>query len=113
MISVLVVDDDRTVRETLADFFETLGYAARTAGTATEGRQAAAQHAGVFPNYYIGILQSAELTGRLDESLESLAHYLEREIDTRAKVVGALAYPGVVMIMSFFTVLVLAGYVLR
>ncbi len=74
--------------------------------------QAAAQHAGVFPNYYIGILQSAELTGRLDESLESLAHYLEREIDTRAKVVGALAYPGVVMIMSFFTVLVLAGYVL-
>ena len=74
--------------------------------------QAAAQHTGVFPNYYIGILQSAELTGRLDESLESLAHYLEREIDTRSKVVGALAYPGVVMMMSFFTVLVLAGYVL-
>ena len=74
--------------------------------------QAAAQHTGVFPNYYIGILQSAELTGRLDESLESLAHYLEREIDTRSKVVGALAYPGVVMLMSFFTVLVLAGYVL-
>jgi type IV pilus assembly protein PilC len=74
--------------------------------------QAAAQHTGVFPNYYIGILQSAELTGRHDESLESLSHYLEREIDTRSKVVGALAYPGVVMIMSFFTVLVLAGYVL-
>ncbi len=47
----------------------------------------------MFPNYYIGILQSAELTGRLDESLESLAGYLEREIETRAKVVGALAYP--------------------
>jgi DNA-binding NtrC family response regulator len=45
MISVLVVDDDRTVRETLADFFDTLGYSARTAATASEGRQAAAEHA--------------------------------------------------------------------
>ena len=45
MISVLVVDDDRTVRETLAEFFATLGYAARTAASASEGRQAAAEHA--------------------------------------------------------------------
>src|SRR3954469_22207514 len=45
MISVLVVDDDRTVRETLADFFDTVGYAARTAATASEGRQAAAANA--------------------------------------------------------------------
>ena len=42
--------------------------------------------------------QSAELTGRLDETLESLAGYLEREIETRAKVVSALSYPGVVMV---------------
>jgi type IV pilus assembly protein PilC len=74
--------------------------------------QAAAQHPQVFPNYYVGILQSAELTGRLDESLDSLAYYLEREIDTRAKVVSALSYPGVVMVLAFFTVLILAGYVL-
>ncbi len=73
---------------------------------------AAAQFPGVFPNYYVGILQSAELTGRLDTALESLSDYLSREIETRSKVVGALAYPGVVMIMAFFTVLVLAGYVL-
>jgi type IV pilus assembly protein PilC len=73
---------------------------------------AAAKHPLVFPNYYLGILQSAELTGRLDESLESLASYLEREIDTRSKVVAALSYPGVVMVMAVFTVAILAGYVL-
>ena len=73
---------------------------------------AAAEHPEVFPDYSVGILQSAELTGRLDDALESLAGYLEREIDTRAKVVSALSYPLVVMVMAFITVLILAGYVL-
>jgi type IV pilus assembly protein PilC len=73
---------------------------------------AADNHPEVFPDYYVGILQAAELTGKLDESLEALAGYLEREIDTRAKVVSALSYPMVVMVMAFGTVLVLAGYVL-
>ena len=45
MISVLVVDDDRTVRETLAEYFEALGYTARVAATAGEGRRAAAADA--------------------------------------------------------------------
>ncbi|MGB0113064.1 MAG: type II secretion system F family protein, partial [Ilumatobacteraceae bacterium] len=73
---------------------------------------AAAGHPEVFPDYYVGILQSAELTGQLDTALESLAEYLEREIDTRSKVVSALSYPMVVMVMAFGTVMILAGYVL-
>jgi type IV pilus assembly protein PilC len=73
---------------------------------------AASAHPEVFPDYYVGILESAELTGQLDTALESLAEYLEREIDTRSKVVSALSYPMVVMVMAFGTVLLLAGYVL-
>src|SRR3546814_356440 len=73
---------------------------------------AASQYPQVFPNYYIGILQAAELTGRLDESLDSLSRYIEREIETRAKVIGAMAYPLVVMALAMVTVLILAGYVL-
>lgn len=72
----------------------------------------AAQHPQVFPNYYVGILQAAELTGRLDESLDSLAGYISREMETRSKVVGALAYPLVVMVLALVTVVILAGYVL-
>jgi DNA-binding NtrC family response regulator len=45
MISLLVVDDDRTVRETLAEYFSGAGYAVRAAATASEGRAAAAAHA--------------------------------------------------------------------
>ena len=73
---------------------------------------AAEKHPEAFPTYYIGILSSAELTGKLDETLENLAVYLERELDTRSKVVSALSYPGVVMVLAVFTVAVLAGYVL-
>ena len=73
---------------------------------------AAAGHPEVFPDYYVGILQSAELTGQLDTALESLSDYLEREIETRSKVVSALSYPMVVMVMAMITVLILAGYVL-
>ena len=73
---------------------------------------AASKHPEAFPKYYVGILGSAELTGRLDETLENLAGYLEREVETRSKVVSALSYPGVVMILALFTVATLAGYVL-
>ena len=44
-LSLLVVDDDQTVRETLVEFFDALGHVARGAATATEGRQAVAAHA--------------------------------------------------------------------
>jgi DNA-binding NtrC family response regulator len=44
-LSLLVIDDDQTVRETLVEFFDALGHVARGAATATEGRQAVAAHA--------------------------------------------------------------------
>ena len=81
----------------------------RNGGTLSE---VAGKHPQCFPNYYIGIMQSAELTGNLDETLESLAGYLDRELETRSKVVQALSYPGVVMAMAMVTVVILAGYVL-
>ncbi len=96
---------DTALRRAITAMIEEL----RNGGTLSA---AAAVHPQVFPNYYVGILQSAELTGRLDETLDSLAAYLNREIETRAKVVNALSYPAVVMVMAVVTVIILAGYVL-
>ena len=44
-LSVLVVDDDETVRESMADFFRTLGYTVREAPNATEARRLVGEHA--------------------------------------------------------------------
>lgn len=73
---------------------------------------AVAMHRELFPSYYIGILQSAELTGKLDLVLEQLAAYIERDLATRRSVRSALTYPLVVVGMALITILVLVGYVL-
>ncbi|CAB4856962.1 unannotated protein [freshwater metagenome] len=97
--------EDVALRRTLNSMVERL----RNGGTLAA---AARMHPECFPPYYMGILESAELTGRLDETLDSLGGYLEREVETRSKVVSALSYPMVVMVLAVFTVAILAGYVL-
>jgi type IV pilus assembly protein PilC len=73
---------------------------------------AAAKHPEAFPNFYIGILQSAELTGNLDIVLNQLADYIDRDVKARGKITSALIYPAVVAVMSVVVVLVLALFVL-
>lgn len=70
------------------------------------------RHAKVFPEYYRGMVRSAELTGELDAVLARLAHYLERDLEARRKIKAATIYPAVIAAMSVVTVLVLAIYVL-
>ncbi|KRB72723.1 pilus assembly protein PilC [Nocardioides sp. Root190] len=66
----------------------------------------------VFPEFYRGIVRSAELTGELDTVLSRLSRYIERDIEARRKIKSAMLYPMVVAGMSVATVLVLAIYVL-
>ncbi len=73
---------------------------------------AAATHPEAFPNFYVGILESAELTGNLDIVLNQLADYIDRDQKARAKVTAALIYPSVVACMSVVVVVVLAVFVL-
>jgi type IV pilus assembly protein PilC len=73
---------------------------------------AASTHPEAFPNFYVGILESAELTGNLDAVLNQLADYIERDTKARAKISAALIYPAVVAAMSVVTVLVLTLFVL-
>jgi type IV pilus assembly protein PilC len=73
---------------------------------------AAAAHPEAFPNYYIGILSSAELTGNLDTVLDQLADYLDRDIEARSKITSAMVYPAVVAVMAILVVIVLATFVM-
>jgi type IV pilus assembly protein PilC len=70
------------------------------------------RHPKVFPDFYRGIVRSAELTGELDTVLSRLSVYIERDLDARRKVKSATIYPAVIMVMSIITVVVLAAFVL-
>lgn len=73
---------------------------------------AATMHPEIFPDFYLGILRSAELTGRLDAVLDQLAEYIDRDLEARRKVISALMYPAIVAVMSVVTVIVLTSWVL-
>jgi len=72
----------------------------------------AAKHPEAFPNYYLGILRSAELTGNLDTVLDQLADYIERDIEARRKVTSALSYPSIVFVFAILAVIVITVFVL-
>jgi type IV pilus assembly protein PilC len=73
---------------------------------------AAGAHPEAFPRYYVGMLNSAELTGNLDMVLNQLADYVERDLDARKKLTSALMYPAMILGMSALTVTVLSAFVL-
>jgi type IV pilus assembly protein PilC len=70
------------------------------------------RHPRIFPEFYRGILRSAELSGQLDSVLSQLAKYLERDLEARRKVKQAMIYPTIVALMSLVTVVVLGAFVL-
>ena len=74
--------------------------------------EASADHPELFPGYTVEVLRSAELTGNLDEVLDQLGDYLDREIETEHKVKSALAYPCIVMVLAIVVAVVLVVYVL-
>lgn len=70
------------------------------------------RHHKVFPEFYRGIVRSAELTGELDTVLSRLAGYIERDLEARRKIKSATIYPAVILVMAIVTITVLAWYVL-
>ena len=63
----------------------------------------------VFSDFFLGMIEAGESSGRLTESLEISAKYLERKADLANKLRSAFTYPVIVVIMclSIVTALVI------
>src|SRR5438874_5221044 len=58
------------------------------------------RHPKAFSNLFIGLIKAGEIGGVLEESLQRLSHFLEKDVELRRKVKSAMTYPVLVFIMA-------------
>lgn len=83
---------------------QTDNYALRQALTAIDKQldqgqalsKAVESHPRVFPSLLVNMIRAGEASGKLDDILNQMADYYEKEYRNKQKVVSALLYPGVV-----------------
>lgn len=66
----------------------------------------------VFANLYTSMVKAGELGGVLDEVLDRLAGFLERDFNLKKKVKSAMTYPTVILVMAILIVIFLVTYIL-
>jgi len=59
----------------------------------------------VFDRLFIGLVNAGEVGGALEESLQRLSGFLEKDVELRRKVKSAMTYP--ILIMCFATIVVI------
>lgn len=65
------------------------------------------EESGVFPGYVIGMVQVGERTGRMEQSLMSLAAYYEDRCRINRMMRSALAYPSMILLLMLAVIAVL------
>ena len=53
-----------------------------------------------FSTLYVNLVRAGEASGNLPNALENVCHHYERVREARSKVIGALVYPAIVMIVG-------------
>lgn len=72
---------------------------------------ALARHPGYFDELYISMVRSGEAAGRLDEVLERLGSFIQKQARVRNKVQAALTYPIIMLVIGVLVVAVLLVFV--
>jgi len=101
---LLELPEDESARRTIADLRDAVR-GGSALSTALER-----QH-GTFSRLYVNMVRAGEAGGSLQETLQRLAEYLERSRALKGRVVNALIYPAILLLMVGLSLLFLLGYV--
>lgn len=67
------------------------------------------ENTGTFSKFYISMIQAGEMSGNLDDIMDKLATYYEKENKLKNKIISTLIYPTILiisMIISFILILI-------
>ncbi len=70
------------------------------------------KHPKVFSNLAIGLVRAGEVGGVLDETLDRLAGFMEKDMELRRKVKSAMTYPTLVLVAAMGIVTFLVTFIL-
>lgn len=70
-----------------------------------------AKYPAIFGQIYIGLVKAGEDSGELEKTLERLLELLNKESNTRSRVIGTLMYPAFVILLAMFIVTVMLVFV--
>ncbi|MGV8960538.1 MAG: type II secretion system protein XpsF [Stenotrophomonas sp.] len=73
--------------------------------------QALERQHGVFSRLYVNMVRAGEAGGSLHETLQRLGDYLERSRELKGRVVNALVYPAILLLVVGLALLFLLGWV--
>jgi general secretion pathway protein F len=73
--------------------------------------EALAYHPAYFTDLFVNMVKAGEASGSLDQVLDRLADYLQRQAQIRNRVTAALAYPVVMMMVGVVIVIILMTFV--
>src|SRR2546421_1295878 len=64
-----------------------------------------------FTSLFIGLVRAGEVGGVLEEALQRLSHFLEKDMELRRKVKAALTYPAIVVVVAVGIVVGLCTFI--
>src|SRR5690606_20057034 len=72
---------------------------------------AAERHPKVFPTLLVNMISAGEVAGKLDEILNQMADYYEKEYRNKQQLISAIMYPAVVCVVTFFLTVFLLVFI--
>jgi len=95
-----------------ADFKEKVFEISEEVEAGTSFSKAISKYPKIFSSFYVSMVKSGEVSGKLSEVLSYLAEHLEREYHLTSKVQGAMVYPALVLFVVILVIFLMVYLVI-